>query len=80
MRRTASHGVPIYIMPQDKWIITGHNTLTGNRDQISREMTREDAELRLARELANRKYQKHPAYTRLKLERLEAVQLTIQFD
>ena len=35
---------------------------------------------RLQRELDNRKYQKCPAYKRLKLERYEAVQLTIQWE
>ena len=67
-------------MAVDKFIITGRNTLTGFRDQISRSMTEHEADERLERELANRKYQKHPAYTHLKKERLEAVQLTIKFD
>lgn len=43
-------------------------------------MTREDAEQRLLRELENRRRQKYAAYTRLKIERLEAVQLTIPFQ
>lgn len=67
-------------MPQDKWIITGRNTLTGCRDQLSRPMGEQEAHDRLERELQNRKYHKHPAYTRLKVERLEAVQLTIQWE
>lgn len=67
-------------MNQKKFIITGLNRLSGRRDQISRPMTREDAEQRLLRELENRRRQKYAAYTRLKVERLEAVQLTIPFQ
>ena len=67
-------------MSQEKFIITGLNRLSGRRDQISRPMTREDAEQRLLRELENRRRQKYAAYTRLKVERLEAVQLTIPFQ
>ena len=69
-----------YDMAVDKFIITGRNTLTGFRDQISRAMTEVEADARLERERENRKYQKHPAYTHLRKERLEAVQLTIQFN
>lgn len=67
-------------MNQKKFIITGLNRLSGRRDQISRPMTREDAEQRLLRELENRRRQKYAAYTRLKIERLKAVQLTIPFQ
>lgn len=67
-------------MAADKFIITGRNTLTGFRDQISRSMTEVEADARLERERENRKHQKHPAYTHLRKERLEAVQLTIQFN
>lgn len=67
-------------MKQEQFIITGLNRLSGRRDQISRPMTREDAEQRLLRELENRRRQKYAAYTRLKIERLEAVQLTIPFQ
>lgn len=67
-------------MNEPKFVITGRNTLTGCRDQLSRAMGEQEVRDRLERELENRKYHKHPAYTRLKVERLEAVQLTIQFD
>lgn len=67
-------------MAQDKWIITGRSTLTGCRDQLSRPMGEQEAHDRLERELQNRKYHTHPAYTRLKVERLEAVQLTINWN
>lgn len=67
-------------MAADKFIITGRNTLTGFRDQISRAMTEAEADSRLERERESRKLQKHPAYTHLRKERLEAVQLTLQFS
>lgn len=67
-------------MPKDKFIITGRSTLTGCRDQLSRAMGEQEAHDRLERELQNRKYHKHPAYTQLKVERLEAVQLTINWN
>lgn len=62
-----------------QYIITGVNRLTGLRDQLSRPMTEEEAQLRLEREQANRKYQRYQPHTKLKIERLEARQLTIQF-
>lgn len=62
-----------------QYIITGVNRLTGQRDQISRPMTEEEAQLRLERERASRKYQRYQPHTKLKIERLEARQLTIQF-
>lgn len=64
----------------EKFIITGRSRLDGNRVQISRPMTHEEALARLDREVQNRKRQKYPAYTRLKVERLEAVQLCLNFD
>lgn len=67
-------------MGTDKFIITGRNKLTGKRDQISRVMTEAEAEERLSRELANRKHHKYPAYSHLRKERLEAIQLTLQFQ
>jgi hypothetical protein len=67
-------------MKEPLFIITGLSSLTGYRDQISRPMPEQMARERLQRELDNRKYQKHPAYKRLKLERYEAVQLTIKWE
>lgn len=67
-------------MKEPLFIITGLSNLTGYRDQISRPMPEQMARERLQRELDNRKYQKHPAYKRLKLERYEAVQLTIKWE
>jgi len=66
-------------MKQRQYIITGINRLTHERDQISRPMSKEDAQERLSLELENRKHQKYPSYIRLRIEPLVAVQLTIQF-
>lgn len=62
-----------------KYIITGINTLTGQREQLSRAMDKEDAQERLQREIDNRRRQKYQAHKRLKLEPYVAVQLTLQF-
>lgn len=42
-------------------------------------MDEQEASERLQREVANRKFQRYQPHTRLKIERLEAVQLTLQF-
>lgn len=66
-------------MEVKKWIITGVNRLTHQREQLSRPMDEQEASERLQREIANRKFQRYQPHTRLKMERLEAVQLTLQF-
>ncbi|MEE1348051.1 MAG: hypothetical protein U0K36_09260 [Bacteroidales bacterium] len=66
-------------MDTKNWIITGVNRLTHQREQLSRPMDKQEASERLQREVANRKFQRYQPYTRLKMERLEAVQLTLQF-
>lgn len=63
-----------------KYIITGKNRLTKEREQLSRPMEKDEAEDRLQREVENRRYQRYQPHTHLRLERLEAVQLTLQFD
>lgn len=70
----------IHNMNPLKYIITGVNRLTGLRDQLSRPMTEEEAQQRLQREQASRKYQRYQPHTKLKVERLEARQLRIQFN
>lgn len=67
-------------MNEPKFIITGINQLTHLREQLSRPMSEQEASERLQREVANRKFQRHSAHTRLKMERLDAVQLTINFN
>ena len=66
-------------MEVKKWIITGVNRLTHQREQLSRPMDEQEASERLQREVANRKFQRYQPHTRLRMERLEAVQLTLQF-
>lgn len=66
-------------MEHGKFIITGVNKLTKQRDQLSRAMSENEANERLQREVAARKSQRYQPYTRLRVERLEAVQLKIQF-
>lgn len=67
-------------MKHEKWIITGVNRLTHQREQLSRPMNEEEASERLQREVANRKYQRYQPHIRLRIERLDAVQLTLQFN
>ena len=56
-----------------KYIITGKNRLTNERDQLSRPMEKNEAEERLQREIENRRHQRYQPHTHLRLERLEAV-------
>lgn len=67
-------------MNQDLYVITGINTLTGVREEISRPMSQDEAEARLEREKESRKRQKYAAHTRLRVERRLPVQLTIKFS
>lgn len=62
-----------------EWILTGVNRLTHQREQLSRPMTEQEASERLQREIASRKFQRYQPHTKLRMERLEAVQLTLQF-
>lgn len=66
-------------MNQERYVITGINALTGEREELSRLMTQEDAEARLEREKESRKRQKYAAHTMLRVERRLPVQLTIKF-
>lgn len=66
-------------MNQPQFVITGISRLTGEREEISRPMDKDEAQVRLDREIENRKRQKYPAYTRLRVERRLPVQLTINF-
>lgn len=64
----------------DKFVITGVNQLTGQREELSRTMTRAEAEERLKREKESRKHQRYQPHKRLRLERVVAIQLTIKFE
>lgn len=66
-------------MKEKQYVITGISTLTGDREEISRPMTQEEARARLERELESRRKHKHPAYKRLRVELRLPVQLTINF-
>lgn len=67
-------------MKEPRYIITGRNELTKQWEQLSRPMSKEEAQQRLEREIQNRRNQRYAAHTRLRIELLDAVQLTIQFD
>lgn len=67
-------------MNHEKYVITGINTLSGEREEISRPMSREDAEARLQRENESRRRQRYAAHKRLRVERRLPVQLTINFN
>lgn len=66
-------------MTNDKWVITGVNALTGERQELSHPMEREAAEARLQREKDNRRYQRYAAHTRLRIEKVLPTQLAIKF-
>lgn len=67
-------------MFEPQYVITGISRLTGEREEISRPMDEDEAQIRLDRELKNRKRHKYPAYTRLRIERRLPVQLSINFQ
>lgn len=60
-----------------KYVITGVNSLTGLREAITLPMTKDDADNRLRAEKQRRT--KNRAYTRLRVDRLQPVQLAIKF-
>lgn len=66
-------------MDTRKFIITGFNKLSRQREQLSRPMSEQEASERLQREIANRKFQRYQSFARLKMEHLDAVQLTLDF-
>lgn len=66
--------------PKDAWYVSGLNRLTGQRDQLTGVTTHEDAASRMERYQIAAARQKYPTYTRLRLERAVAVQLTFNFQ
>lgn len=64
----------------EQFVITGISFLTGDRVEISRPMTKEEADFRLKREKECRRKSRFHAYTRLRVERRLPVQLRIKFD
>lgn len=67
-------------MMEEKFVITGINQLTGEREEISRPMSLDEAEQRLAREKASRSWQRYQTHRRLRVEKQLPVQLTINFN
>lgn len=67
-------------MKEPRYIITGISRLTGDRERISREMSKSEAIDRLEREKLNRRKQHHPSFTRLRMEVVPPVQTTIKFE
>ena len=65
---------------QNRYVITGVNALTGQREELSGPMDEDSARARLEREIANRRYQRYQAHTRLRVERRLPVQLTLNFQ
>lgn len=63
-----------------QYVITGISRLTGEREEISRPMSKEEAYQRLEREEASRSMHRHPSYTHLRVQRRLPVQLLIPFD
>lgn len=62
------------------YIITGINRLTNQREPLSRPMQKSRACERLDRELQERKNRRNLPHTRLKVEALKPIQLTINFQ
>lgn len=62
-----------------KYIITGRSRLTGLRDAICKPMDYEEAERLLEREKNYCRQRKKPAFTHLKIERVQPLQLRINF-
>lgn len=61
-----------------RYVITGINVLTGLREALSLPMTKDDADNRLRSEKQRRT--KNRAFKRLRVDRLQPVQLTLKFD
>lgn len=66
-------------MQEPKFVITGVNALTGEREELSRPMEREEAEQRLEHEAMSRKFQRYAAHKQLRVEKRLPVQLTLNF-
>jgi len=62
-----------------KWVITGINVLTNERDELSRPMEWDQAIKRLEREKQSRSRQRFQPYKRLRVEKQLPTQLTIRF-
>lgn len=79
-RNFAADNQIVAIMKRDEFVITGVSRFDGTRHEISGPLSKAMAEERLGRELANRKRQRFPAYTRLRIERRLPTQLNLMFE
>lgn len=64
---------------EPKYIVTGVNRITGDRQAVCRPKSRIDALQLLSRYRQDRSHRGHKPYLRLRLERVQPIQLTIQF-
>lgn len=64
---------------QKVWVISGISRLTGERQEISRAMTRDKANSKLEQVKIEWARVKKPAYTRLRVERRLPTQLYLEF-
>lgn len=67
-------------MNEQRFVITAINKLTGERVEISRAMSEDEAKERLAREMQSRRRQRYQSYTRLRVERRLPVQQSLNFQ
>lgn len=62
------------------YCITGISRLSGQREELTGPMLKEQAQARLERYKENTKWQKYPSYTRVRVEQLLPVQLNLPFE
>ena len=62
------------------YCITGVSRLSGEREELTGPMEKEQAQARLERYKENTKWQKYPTYTRVRVEQLLPVQLRLPFE
>lgn len=67
-------------MKEPDYIITGKNTLTGEREAISRAMPKNQAIERLQREKINRRHHRYQAHKCLRIEMVQPVQTILNFE
>lgn len=66
-------------MNDERYVITAINKITGERVEISRAMSEDEAQERLTREMQSRRRQRYQPYSRLRVERRLPVQLHLNF-
>lgn len=66
-------------MKERQYHITAINNLSGEREAISHPMALTQCQERLQRERDNRRHQRYQAHSRLRIEEVLPVQLTLNF-